>query len=148
MIGLGVRCTKDNLDWAVVDGAKRCLASVIEQRKVTIPGGQRGGQLAWARKEILELLERHAVDAAAVRVAENGGQSVSLGRSEVEGVVQEALAYAGFPPARHVAVTIRGTFKARNKAELDPVLLAIPAIAGTSVSRRDPVVSAVALLPE
>jgi hypothetical protein len=148
MISLGVRCTKDNLDWAIVDGAQRSKASVIEQRKVTIPSGQRGGQLAWARKEILELLERHTVDATAVRVAESGGRSVSLGRSEVEGVVQEALTCAGCPPARHVAVTIRSTYKARNAAELDPVLLAIPAIAGTSVSRRDPVISAIALLPE
>jgi hypothetical protein len=148
VIALGVRCAKDNLDWAVVEGAQRTLAGVIEQRKVVIPGVQRGDQLAWARKEVLELLERHTVDAAAVRVAEAGGRSVSLGRSEVEGVVQEALASAGLSPARHVAVTIRGAYGARNNAELEPALSAIPVIRGTGMSRRDPVVSAVALLPE
>ena len=58
------------------------------------PGVHRGDQLAWALKEVLELLERHALEAAAVRVAEPGGQFVSLGRAEVEGVVQEALASA------------------------------------------------------
>jgi hypothetical protein len=148
MIALGVRCTKDNIDWAVVDGAQRGSASVIEQRKVVIPAGQRGDQLAWTRKEILELVERHAVEAAAVRVAEAGGQSVSLGRSEVEGVVQEALSSAGLSPVRHVAATIRGTYVARNKAELAPALSTLPVIKGIGASRQDPVVSAVALLPE
>jgi hypothetical protein len=148
MIALGVRCTKDSLDWAVVGGAQRDLASVIEQRKVPIPAGKRGEQLVWVRKEVLELLERHSVEAAAVRVAEGGGRSVSLGRSEVEGVTQEALASAGLLPIRHVAVTIRSAFGARNNAELTPALGAIPAIKSTGASRREPVVSAVALLPE
>ena len=147
MIVVGFRCTKDTLDWVVVEGAERSLASITEQRKVTVPAGQRGDQLSWVRKEVLELLERHAVEAAAVRVAEGGGQSVSLGRSEVEGVVQEAFASAGVTPARHVAVTIRSTYGARTKADLAPVLAAVPAIEGTGTSRRDPVVSAVALLP-
>jgi len=148
MLAVGVRCTKDKLDWAVVDGARRASASLIEGRQVTIPAGQRGEQLAWVRKEVLELLERHAVEAAAVRVAEGGGQSVSLGRSEVEGVVQEALASGGVFPARHVAVTIRGAYSARNNTELGSALEAVPAIKDTAASRREPVVSAVALLPE
>ncbi len=37
MIVVGVRCTKDTLDWVVVDGAERSLASITEQRKVTAP---------------------------------------------------------------------------------------------------------------
>jgi Holliday junction resolvasome RuvABC endonuclease subunit len=102
VIVLGVRCAKENLDWAVVAGDRRDLASVAEQRKVSIPDSQRGKQLAWVRKEIIELVERHALDSAAVRVAESGGQSVSLGRAEVEGVVQEALASAGLAPSRWV----------------------------------------------
>jgi hypothetical protein len=148
MIALGVRCTKDSLDWAVVGGAQRDLASVIEHRKVSVPAGKRGEQLVWVRKEVLELLQRHSVEAAAVRVAEGGGQSVSLGRSEVEGVAQEALESAGVSPIRHVAVTIRGAFGVRNNAELGSALAAIPAIGSTAASRRDPVISAVALLPQ
>lgn len=147
MIALGVRCAKEALDWAVVEGDQRGAAAVVEQRKVTIPGGHRGDQLAWARKEILELLERHALEGAAVRVAEPGGQSVSLGRAEVEGVVQEALASAGLAPVRHVAVTIRSLYGVRNKVELTSALSAIPVIDGVGASRREPVVSAVALLP-
>lgn len=148
MIVLGIRCSKENLDWAVVGGDQRGLASIIEQRKVVIPASERGKQLAWARKEVLELLERHVPEAAAVRVAETGGQSVSLGRSEVEGVVQEALTSAGLTPARHVAATIRGIYGARNKLELISALSAIPVIESIGMSRQDPVVSAVALLPE
>ncbi len=147
MIVVGIRCTKDALDWAVVQGAERTAASLVEHQKVTIPAGARGNQLAWVRKEVLELLERHAVDAAAVRVAEGGGQSVSLGRSEVEGVVQEALTSAGVPLSRHVAVTIRSAYGARTNADLTPALAGIPMVHATATSRREPVVSAIALLP-
>lgn len=148
MLVLGVRCTKDKLDWAVVQGDNRASASVVEHRQVSIPAGHRGAQLAWVRKEVIELLERHIVDAAAVRVAEGGGPSVSLGRAEVEGVVQEAFTSAGLSPARHVAATLRGAYGARTKADLDSRLKAVPAIAGTAGSRQEPIMSAVALLPE
>jgi hypothetical protein len=147
VIVLGVRCSKENLDWVVVEGDQRDIASVAEQRKVSIPDGHRGDQLAWVRKELLELLERHALEAAAVRVAEPGGQSVSLGRAEVEGVVQEVLASAGLVPARHVAATIRSLYGVHNKPELVSALSAIPVIEGIAATRREPVVSAVALLP-
>lgn len=147
MIVLGVRCAKESLDWAVVKGDRRGNASVVEQRKVAIPGPSRGDQLAWVRREVLELHERHAPDAAAVRVAEPGGQSVSLGRAEVEGVVQEALASVGLSPIRHVAATIRGIYGARDRPEVESVLSSIPVIDGVATSRREPVVSAVALLP-
>jgi hypothetical protein len=147
VIVLGVRCSKENLDWAVVKGNQRGMASIAEQRKVSIPAGQRGDQLAWVRKEVMELLERHALEAAAVRVAEPGGQSVSLGRAEVEGVVQEALASAGLVPARHVAATLRSIYGARTKPELLTALSAIPLIESIATTRREPIVSAVALLP-
>lgn len=147
MLAVAIRCTKDKLDWAVVDGACRVAARIVEQRQVTVPAGNRGDQLAWVRKEVLELLERHVVETAAVRVAEGGGQSVSLGRSEVEGVVQEAFASGGVTPARHVAATVRGAYGARNNAALAPALDVIPAIKATAATRREPVVSAVALLP-
>jgi Holliday junction resolvasome RuvABC endonuclease subunit len=147
VIVLGIRCSKENLDWAVVEGDQRGTASVAEQRKVAIPDERRGAELAWVRKEILELIERHVPKAAAVRVAESGGQSVSLGRAEVEGVVQEALHAAGLDPVRHVAASIRSSYGARNKHDLDSALLAVPVIKDTAASRREPVVSAVALLP-
>jgi len=103
--------------------------------------------LAWVRKEILELLERHAIQAAAVRVAEGHAQSVSLGRAEVEGVVQEAFASGQVAPIRHFAATVRGAYGARNNVELAAALEAVPAIKGTAMSRQEPIVSAIALLP-
>jgi Holliday junction resolvasome RuvABC endonuclease subunit len=147
VIVLGIRCSKENLDWAVVEGDHRGTASVAEHRKVSIPDEGRGAQLAWVRKEILELIERHMPKAVAVRVAESGGQSVSLGRAEVEGVVQEALHAARLDPVRHVAASIRGSFGARNRQDLDSTLLTVPVIKDTAASRRESVVSAVALLP-
>jgi hypothetical protein len=60
--------------------------------------------------------------------------------------VQEALASAGVSPARHVAVTIRGAYGARTNIDLAPALDAIPAIHATAASRKEPVVSAIALL--
>ena len=110
MAVLGVRCTKDKLDWAVLDGNDRSSATVVEHRQVTVPAGDRPSQLVWVRREVIELLERHAIDVGAVRVAEGGGQSVSLGRSEVEGVVQEVLASAGVAVVRHVSSSIRSAF--------------------------------------
>lgn len=147
MVVVGIRCTKDKLDWAVLDGPDRQSAMVVEQRQASVPNGGRGAQLVWVRREIEELLERNAVDAAAVRVAEGGGPSVSLGRAEVEGVVQEALSAAGVEPARHVAASIRAAFQAKTNAALGPALSALPIVVGTAATRREPVISAVALLP-
>jgi hypothetical protein len=73
----GVRCTKDKLDWAIVDGDDRASAAVVEQVLVNVPSGDRGNELAYVRKEVLELLDRFAVDHVAVRVAESGGPALS-----------------------------------------------------------------------
>jgi len=48
----GVRCTKDKLDWAIVDGDDRTSAAVIEQVLVNVPSGHRGDGLAYVRKEV------------------------------------------------------------------------------------------------
>jgi hypothetical protein len=107
----GVRCTKDKLDWAIVDGDDRTSAAVIEQVLVNIPSGHRGDGLAYVRKEVLEHLDRFAVGRVAVRVAETGGPALSPGRWEVEGVVQEALASRRIDQVRHVVASIRGAYK-------------------------------------
>jgi hypothetical protein len=60
---------------------------------------------------------------------------VCLGRSEVEGVVQEAFASGGVPAARHLAVTIRGAYHARNNAELEQC--STPNTTTSSVSTAD-----------
>jgi hypothetical protein len=147
MLVAGIRCTKDKLDWAVIRGHSRLDPELIEQRQATMPAGTRGAQLAWARKEVHELTGRHALDAAAVRVSEPAGQSFSPGRSEAEGVVQEALYSAGIDPAHHVAASVRSAFKARSTADLNNELAKVPIVAATPKSRQEPVISAVALMP-
>ena len=64
---LGVKCTKDTLDWAVLQGDDRGSATVLDAKRVTAPAGGRGQQLVWVRKEIEELLQKHAVDEVVLR---------------------------------------------------------------------------------
>jgi hypothetical protein len=62
-------------------------------------------------------------------------------------VVQEALFSAGVDPAHHVAVSVRGAYKVKTTNALDAALGAVPVIAATARTRREPVISAVALFP-
>lgn len=144
---VGIRCTKDSLDWAVLEGSSRNDARVVEQRKVSAPTGDRGQQLAWIRREIAELLNQHAADQYALRVSESGGQSFSIGRAEVEGVVQERIASNQLACKRVVSATLRGAFNAKNGAQLAEYETQVPCVAGTAKTRREPVVAAAALLP-
>src|SRR6478609_5266078 len=102
---LGVKCSKDSLDWAVVEGVERGSAAVV-------------------------------------RVVEPGGQGNSLPRAEVEGVVQEGVAALGVTCRRVLAVSMRSAFAARNGAQLQEALSAIPAVASTPKTRQDPVTAA------
>ena len=139
---LGVKCTKDTLDWAVLAGDTRGTATVVDSKRVTAPGGERGQQLTWVRKEIHELLRRYDVDAVVLRAVEPGGQGNSLPRAEVEGVVQEAVAAAGVSCRRVVAVSMRSAFSAKNGAQLQAAVMAVPVVAATPKSRQDPVTAA------
>src|SRR6478752_5062138 len=100
---LGVKCSKDSLDWAVVEGVERGTATA----------GGRGDQLVWVRREVQELLHRFGVAEVVVRVVEPGGQGNSLPRAEVEGVVQEGVAALGVTCRRVLAVSMRSAFAAR-----------------------------------
>lgn len=143
---LGIRPHKDRFEWALVDGADRRGAQLVETGKCPIPDlGSRGRDLGWVRAEIHALLDRLGPDRAAVDVCEPSIASPS--RSEVDGVVQEALGARQVPTARLYAATVRSRYKAKTKADLLEILEAIPAIATTPKTRREPVVAAVAELP-
>jgi Holliday junction resolvasome RuvABC endonuclease subunit len=144
---LGVRCAKDALDWAIVQGDSRGVATIIDSKRVAAPDGARGEQLAWVRKEVQELLQRHQPDEVVVRVAEPGGKGNSLPRAEVEGVVQEAVASTGVPCRRVVAVSLRSAFSARNSAQLQEALAAVPVVASTPKTRQEPVSAALVAIP-
>lgn len=139
---LGVKCTKDSLDWAVLTGDDRGSATILEAERATAPSGSRGQQLVWVRKEIQELLQKHAVDEVVLRAVEPGGQGNSLPRAEVEGVVQEAVAAEGVSCRRVVAVSMRSAFSAKNGEELQAAVMAIPTVATRAKSRQDPVTAA------
>src|SRR6478735_12673502 len=139
---LGVKCSKDSLDWAVVEGVEWVSAAVVDSKRVTAPEGSRGDQLVWIRREVQELLDRFGVAEVVVRVVEPGGQGNSLPRAEVEGVVQEAVAALGVSCRRVLAVSMRSAFAARSGAQLQEALSAIPAVASTPKTRQDPVTAA------
>ncbi len=146
---LGLRCTKDDIRWAVVEGDVRDTAQVVERDHAAVPNGlDRGAQLAWVRQEVLALLGRVQPDAVALRVNETGGQGISLGRSEVDGVVQEACASAQVSAQRMVAASVRARFGAKNNAALSAALTSVPAVEETPKTGREPVVAAAALLPK
>jgi hypothetical protein len=144
---VGLRCTKDSLDWVILDGVDRVTATVSERNKASAPAGERGAQLAWVRQEVLELLDRHQVDVVALRVNETGGRSISLDRSEVEGVVQEAVYSRGITCRRLYGATLRGAFRAKTAADAETAAAQIPVVAGVPKTRREPVVAAVAAMP-
>lgn len=149
MLVLGLSCTKDKLDWVVLDGVSRNAATLVRQQQSAVPANaDRGVELSWVRKEILTILEAHAVQAAVIRVAEQAGSvgTISIGRCEVEGVVQEALASKGVKTIRAVAASIRGAFKARNNAELDSAVSEIPVLQGVAASRKLPFLSALSAM--
>lgn len=147
MTVMGMRCTKDSLDWVVLNGPDRVSATELERNKTSAPAGDRGAQLAWVRQEVLELLDRHHVDVVALRVNETGGKSISLDRSEVEGVVQEAVHSRGITCRRLYGATLRGAFKAKTAADAEAAAAQIAVVAGVPKTRREPVVAAVAAMP-
>jgi hypothetical protein len=69
---IGIRCTKDQLQWVVLEGSTRGDAQVVAYEEAQAPAGDRSDQLAWMRLELLEVLKAHQPDRASLRVAEAG----------------------------------------------------------------------------
>lgn len=144
---LGLKLSKNKVSWALIDGETRATAKVLGHGSITAPKGDRGSELVWVRREVLELLDKHSPELVAMRIADPGGQGNSLPRAETEGVAQEAVSSASAECRRFYAATIRGSFSAKKAADLESALKAVPATASTPASRRDPVTVAVACLP-
>ena len=124
---LGIKCSKKELGWMVLDGTGRGDAVVVafDQAKAP-PGDDRAEILAWARKELLEVVEKYHPDTAALRATE--GQSGSFQRAEMDGVVQATLYERGIPVSRLVAASIRSKYKARNNKALEAAVADLPAL--------------------
>jgi Holliday junction resolvasome RuvABC endonuclease subunit len=121
---------------------------IVEYEEAQAPTGERAEQLAWGRRELLEVLTRHTPDQVCLRVAEGGqNQAASLLRAEMDGVVQATLGERGVPVRRFYSATVRSSFSAKTKAAADTAAAAIPCIAGSAKTRRDQVVVAFPAFP-
>jgi hypothetical protein len=145
---LGIKCSKDQLQWVLLSGDSRTDATVVEHQEPQAPAADRGQQLLWARKELLEVLARTAPDVVSLRVAEAGqSAAASFGRVEMDGVAQAALAEAGYVTRRCRSSTLRGLFKVKNGIELKGVTNKLAAVTSSTKSRRDQVLGALAEFP-
>lgn len=143
---LGVKNGKDVINWIVIEGSTRDTAVVVDHGETTTPAGTRAEQLAWVRREILELVTRHAVDEAAVRSAEAGTSGPpSFGRAEIDGVVLATLAESGIPTHPMKSATVRSKF-GRDKAAAEAAQVILPSVQLATKSRRDQLVVALSLL--
>jgi hypothetical protein len=143
---LGIKCSKTGLGWVVLEGTSRSGAAVVYDQATAPPKAERDEILAWGRKELLEVIEKHHPDAAALRATE--GQNGSFERAEMDGVVQAALYELDIPVNRLKAVTIRSKYKARNNDALDAALSELPALTDkTTKAQRELLTVAAAILP-
>ena len=90
MKSIGFRSWKDTFAFVVVKGTIQ-TPQIVEKKVVKAPGRfTRAMQLAWLRKEIHELLNRHKPDRALIKIQEKNARLKVLERAEFEGVIQEA----------------------------------------------------------
>lgn len=144
---LGIKCAKKELGWMVLDGTGRSDAVVVAfDRAKAPPGDDRAEILAWARKELLEVIEKHHPQAAALAATE--GQGGSFQRAEMDGVVQATLYERGIPVSRLINVSIRSKYKARNNEALDAAVTALPAFTDkTTKAQKELLTVAASVLP-
>lgn len=143
---LGIKCSKTELGWMVLEGTGRSDAIVVAVDQAKAPaGGDRAEVLAWARKELIEVVEKYRPEAAALRATE--GRSGSFQRAEMDGIVQATLYDRGIPVGRLVSATIRSKFKARNNEALESAVAAMPALTiTTTIAQKDLLTVAASIL--
>ena len=145
---LGIRCAKDRIIWALLEGASRDDAHVTKYATSSAPPLDRGYQLAWIRKEVNEILNQSSPDHIALRIVDAGGKGNSLPRAETEGVIQEAIATRDIPATRYYSATIRGKLSAKKSADVIEAIAALPEVSATPTARRDPVLAAFLTFPK
>lgn len=131
----------------VLDGTARgdAVVAAFDQAKAP-PGDNRAEILAWARKELLEVIEKYHPETAALRATE--GPSGSFQRAEMDGVVQATLYERGIPVSRLVSASIRSKFKARNNQALEAAVADLPAVtAKTTKAQKEVLTVAASILP-
>lgn len=150
MKALGIKTRRDGIDWATANGATRRSAVLTNSDWFSVPNGHRGEGLAWMRKEIIELIRKEQPDKICVRPAEGPRMNVAvLERSQVDGVLLEAITTLRIPCEVKKTATIRADFAARTTAELNATLLILPALTNIAPTarRRSPAIASLSMLP-
>lgn len=145
---MGIKNGKDSFGWVIVEGESRYDAYVLDHREITAPNDARPKQLAWLRRELKEVLGRHGIDSASIRLAEAAQSgSPNFSRAEMDGVVQATLAELDVPVRSFKSATVRGCYGKTN-AQMEAAWRDIPCISSSAKVRRDQLAVAVAQFPE
>jgi Holliday junction resolvasome RuvABC endonuclease subunit len=143
---LGIKCSKQELGWIVMEGTTRADATVVAYEKVKAPAGERGEQLVWARKELLEVIAKHTPDVAALRMSE--GQNALAERSQMDGVVLATLYQKEIATVRLFSATIRSKFSVQKKEQVEAAVAAMLACASkTPAAQKELITVAAAVFP-
>jgi Holliday junction resolvasome RuvABC endonuclease subunit len=122
---LGIKCSKAELGWIVIEGTTRADATVVACEHPKVPSGERGEQLAWLRKELLEAITTHTPDVAALAMSE--GKSAIVDRSQMDGVVLATLYEKQIACTCLFSASIRSKFSVQKIEEVKPLVAALPA---------------------
>ncbi|TFD47158.1 hypothetical protein E3T33_03795 [Cryobacterium sp. TMT1-2-1] len=141
---IGIKNGKDTFGWVIVEGNARADAAVLDFKELSAPLGDRAGQLAWLRRELIEVLARQGVDRASLRLAESGPSGApNFGRAEMDGVAQATLAELNVPVKSFKSATVRSSF-GKSKAVAEAAIELVPCVSASAKTRRDQLVVAVA----
>lgn len=112
MAVIGFRCFKNALSYVVLSGDADA-PTVDDHAHVSFPVASRPEQLAWVRREVIEILNRTRPTAVGFKGIEGSAQVKDTGRAEVEGVLQEACLSAGVSPLKRLKSQITGRYAPR-----------------------------------
>ncbi|MBI2169374.1 MAG: hypothetical protein HYU28_07730 [Actinobacteria bacterium] len=121
---------------------------VIEHHHLDAPKHEtRPRQLAWVRNEVIEIVGRVRPSVVAFKAAEATARSRDLGRAEVEGVLQEALASLELDPLRRTKRQLKSDLNfERNAKYVISVVEGIGALQGLPKNRHEAAAAALAAL--
>ncbi|MDR6546568.1 hypothetical protein J2810_002627 [Chryseobacterium rhizosphaerae] len=150
MKSIGFRCWKDKFSYVILEGTQES-PSIISENHLTLPkGSNRAEQLAWFRKEILELMDTNNIDIAIFKETEIISRTKEPQRGELEGILQEAIFSHPKP------TTIEGKIKKQlhssttaRKAKYLGELLDLPIFDGLSKTKyEEACIAAISALPK
>ncbi len=88
---IGFRAFSDGFAYVVLGGTQAAPEPVANDYLAFPENETWSRRLAWLRRELIEILERHSVVAAALKAIERNAQRVSRERLQGEAIIQEVL---------------------------------------------------------